>query len=419
MKNFLKFLITKLLIFKAKQYLKRHRTQIIAITGSIGKTSTKEAIYHILKKHFKTYRSPCGFNTDIGLSLAILQEEESGFSSITAWLKILQRVLFDVKKPFEKIILEMGADHPGDIKKLIQIAKPKIGVITNINPVHLGKGQFKDLKDIQKEKNMLIKNMESNCMAVLNFDDELVRDMHTGAQKVSYGTSEECSVRASDVEVLNTSIKFKVTYKGEAVHFKVPVLGKFQIYTILPAITVALKLGINLHDCAKILEDYKMPKSRMNPIPGINKSTIIDSSYNSSPTATLRALELLDELKAERKIAALGTMNELGEMTKEAHLTLGGQASKVAKILIAVGPEAVTIKQGATEAGMKEENIYTFFDSEEAGHFLKNEISPKDLILVKGSQNKVRMERLVKLIMEKPGQAGALLCRQGEEWDKI
>ena len=130
-------------------------------------------------------------------------------------------------------------------------------------------------------------------------------------------------------------------------------------------------------------------------------------------------MELLSELKGKRKIAALGTMNELGEMNKEAHLTLGEQASKVAEILITVGPEAATIKQGAVEAGMKEKNIYTFFDSEEAGHFLKNEITPKDLILVKGSQNKVRMERLVKIIMDKPSQASELLCRQGDEWEKV
>ena len=157
----------------------------------------------------------------------------------------------------------------------------------------------------------------------------------------------------------------------------------------------------------------------MNPLPGVNKSTIIDSSYNASPVSMARALELLVELKADRKIAALGTMNELGDMSREAHFALGADAAHAADILVAVGPEAATIKQGASKAGMPEKRIYTFFDSEEAGYFLKDFLEPKDLILVKGSQNRVRMERLVKIIMAHPEKAGALLCRQDKAWEKI
>lgn len=419
MKTLFKFLITKILAFQARRYLKKHRVQVIAVTGSIGKTSTKEAIYHILKNRFKIYASPQGFNTNLGVSLAILQEEKSGFSSPIIWFKILKRAFFDKKKIYQKIVIEMGADKPGDIKKLTKIAKPKIGVITNINPVHLAKGQFKDLEDIRKEKNSLIKNMTSNCIAILNYDDPLVRSMDTGSEKVSYGTKMDMDVSAFDIETLNTATKFTISHKGEDHKFKVPVLGSFQVNILLPAIAVALKLGMNLKECNEALKNFKLPPSRMNPIPGINDCSIIDSSYNASPTSMAKALELLSELKADRKIAVLGTMNELGDITKEAHLTLGAQAVHVAKILVAIGPEAATIKQGAVDAGMQEDNIYTFFDSEDAGHFLKTFLTAKDLILVKGSQNKVRMERLVKLIMGHPEQAGILLCRQDDAWEKI
>lgn len=419
MKSLFRFIITKILTSKARRHLKKHRTQVIAITGSIGKTSTKEAIFHLLKNRFKTSCSPKGFNTELGMSLAILQEEESGFSSPIAWLKILKRVFTKKPEIYQKIILEMGADKPGDIKKLLKIAQPKIAVITNVNPVHLEKKQFRDLEDIRKEKNSLIKNMPIYGVAVLNFDDPLVKTMKTGAHKISYGISEGVAVRASEIRVSSKNLHFKVSYKGEKVSFRVPVLGSFQVYILLPAIAAGLKLGMNLEECAQALKDVKLPPSRMNSVPGINKSTIIDSSYNASPISMARALELLAELKAGRKIAALGTMNELGGMGKEAHLNLGAQAVQAADILVAVGSEAATIKQGAIEAGMKEKQIYTFFDSEEAGYFLKDFLEPKDLILVKGSQDRVRMERLVKIIMAEPDEAPILLCRQDKAWEKI
>ncbi|MBU1017769.1 UDP-N-acetylmuramoyl-tripeptide--D-alanyl-D-alanine ligase [Patescibacteria group bacterium] len=419
MKTLFRFLITKILVHKARHYLKKHRVQVIAITGSIGKTSTKEAIAHLLKKQFKVYSSPKGFNTEVGISLAILQEEQSGFSSPVAWFKILKRVLFKEPEPYQKIILEMGADKPGDIKKLIKIAPPKIGIVTNVNPVHLEKGQFENLEDIRKEKNSLIRHMPINGMAVLNFDDPMVKSMETSAHRVRYGLGEGMDVGVSDITLSSKQIRFQVSYKGESLPFKVPLLGRFQVYVLLPAIAVGLKLGMNLQECAEALADFKLPSSRMNPLPGINDSTIIDSSYNASPTSMTKALELLAELPAKRKIAVLGTMNELGDLNKEAHRTLGTQGAEAAKVLIAVGSEASTIKEGAIEAGMAEDNVYTFFDSEEAGHFLKDFLRPDDLILVKGSQNRVRMERLVKLIMKYPEKARDLLCRQDKAWEKI
>lgn len=392
---------------------------MIAITGSIGKTSAKEAIYHLLKNHFKVYKSPQGFNTEVGISLAILQEEKSGFSSTVEWLKILKRAFFKKKEPYQKIILEMGADRPGDIKKLISIAKPKIGIITNVNPVHLSKGQFKDLADIQKEKGSLIKNMAKDGLAILNYDDPLVKSMETHATKISYGTEDELDIKGSSIKAHSKNITFQTKYKGETVDFKVPVLGSFQIDILLPAIAVGVKLGMSLQECAEALEDYQTPPGRMSAIDGINDSLIVDSSYNASPTSNEKALELLRELPAKRKIAAMGTMNELGEFTKEAHLKLGAQAANVSNILITVGPEASIIKQGAIEAGMPEKNIYTFFDSEGAGHFLQKELRPNDLILVKGSQNRVRMEKMVKMIMKKPEKASILLCRQDSAWHNI
>jgi len=416
MKTIFRILITAILKWKAKRFLKKHRVQVIAITGSMGKSSTRQAIYTLLKKHFDVYSSPEGFNTEIGMSLAILQEEESGFSSIVKWFKILKHVFFEKKNPYQKIILEMGADCPGDIKKLVKIAPPKIGIITGIAPVHLGKGQFKNVHEIAKEKNQLIAHLRATDTAIVNEDDVLVAEMKTGGKRVTFGTKTSAELRASDIVMTEKSIRFTVHFKGREQNFRVPVLGAFQIHVLLPAIAVGLELGLSLEQCAEALTDFKLPPGRMNPIPGMNDSHIIDSSYNASPKTVEAALELMEGLQAERKIVALGTMNELGEMSKDAHLTIGKRAANVGDLFIFVGPEATTLKKAITDAGISENKIYTFFDSEEAGHFLKTKIEPGDLILVKGSQNRVRMEKLVKVIMKQPEKAKALLCRQEEEW---
>ena len=419
MKSFFRSIIGFLLALKARAYLKKHNVQVIAVTGSVGKTSTKEAIYKVLSSKFDVYASKKSFNTEFGLSLAVLQENESGFSSPVAWLRILGRALFRKKKVYKKIVLEMGADKPGDIKRLVRIAPPKIAVVTAVRPVHMADGQFSGLEAIAREKGVLVKSLPREGMAVLNNDDECVRNMQTPAGRFSYGAEGPAMLTAEDVKATAKGLKFKAVYRGETGEFSVPVIGAFQVYVLLPAIAVGLQMGMKLGECASALSDFQLPPGRMNPIAGINRSQIIDSSYNASPTTMEAALDVLDSIYAPRKIAALGTMNELGELTHEAHIALGGRAARVADILIAVGHEAPTIKRGALEAGMKEADIFTFFDSEEAGNFLKDRLKQGDLVLVKGSQNKVRMERLVKLIMKEPHKAKDLLCRQGKAWKNI
>jgi len=418
MKAIFKLIIRGLISFKAKQFLKQHHVQVIGITGSIGKTSTKEAIYTVLKKKFNVHSSQKSFNTEFGLSLAVLQEEESGFSSVRAWFKILKRVFLTKKVVYQKIILEMGADSPGDLKKLIKIASPQISVITNVNPVHMNDEQFKNLDAIAKEKSTLIRYLPKAGVAILNYDDKRVRQMETAAFKITYGIHSPAMLMASNIKANTKDIKFLVTFKDQSENFVVPVIGKFQVYILLPAIAVGLQMGMKLYEIKEALKEFKLPAGRMNPIPGINKSQIIDASYNASPTTMETALDLLDSLKAKRKIAALGTMNELGESSYEAHIEAGIKASKVSDLLILVGKEGATYKKGAMKAGMPENKIYTFFDSIEAGQWLKNELDSGDLILIKGSQNLVRMERLVKAIMKEPLKAEYLLCRQGKAWEK-
>jgi len=418
MKFFFRSIIGFVLTSRAKSFLKKHRTQIIAITGSVGKTSTKEAIYTLLKSKFDVATGKKGFNTEIGLSLAVLQEDESGFTSASAWLGILKRAFFEKKIVHKKLILEMGADKPGDLRKLIKIAPPVIAVITNVNPVHLAKGQFRNIDEIAKEKSTLVRHLPKSGLAILNADDPRVQSMETPAGKLTYGVNNDAMLMAGNISASSKMLKFSVAYRGHSHAFEVPVIGEFQIYVLLPAIAVGLSMGMTLAECAEALKNLKTPQGRMNHIAGRNQSHIIDSSYNSSPTTVIAALNVLGGLRAKRKISALGMMNELGDMSYEAHITMGEKAAQVSDIIFAVGKEAPTIKKGAMSVGMKEENIFTFFDSRDAGLALADKLESGDLVLVKGSQNMVRMERLVKEIMKEPDKASELLCRQGEAWEK-
>ena len=283
----------------------------------------------------------------------------------------------------------------------------------------MAEGQFSSIESIAKEKGQLVRALPREGMAILNNDDPNVRSMQTSAGKFTYGVHDDALLKATEIKAGAKELKFKATYKDEVGEFAVPVLGEFQVYVLLPAIAVGLQLGMKLGECVQALSNFQLPPGRMNPIAGLNRSQIIDSSYNASPATVETALGVLSEIKASRKIAALGSMNELGEMTHEAHIKIGKRAAQVADILVAVGHEAPAIKRGALEAGMKEEVVFTFFDSEEAGNFLKDRLKPGDLVLAKGSQNKVRMERFVKLIMKEPHKAERLLCRQGKAWQKI
>ncbi len=419
MKVAFKYIITYLLKAKARAFLAQNKVEVIAITGSVGKTSTKEAIYAVLKSKFDVASSKKSFNTDIGMCLAILGQHQSGFSSVTAWFKILKQVFLEEIKAPSKMVLEMGADKPGDLERLMRIAPPVISVVTNVNEVHLGPGQFPNIEAIAKEKSTLVRLLPQSATAVLNADDERVINMPTRANKLTFGLSETADLKAKAIHSTSVGLSFSVEYKGKTEAFSLPIIGEFQVYVMLPAIAVGLSMGMSLKECITALADYQLPPGRMSPIEGLNDSHILDGSYNASPKTVETSLAMVHDFRAPRKIIALGTMNELGELSYEAHLKAGEQAARVGQLLIFVGKEASALKKGAMNAGFKESAIYTFFNSIDAGVFLADKLREDDLILVKGSQNAVRMERFVEKIMKEPMKAGELLCRQGEGWGII
>jgi UDP-N-acetylmuramoyl-tripeptide--D-alanyl-D-alanine ligase len=425
----MKQFVQKILYVLSKAVLKKYKPEIIGITGSMGKTSTKEAVFAVLSSQFKVRQNLKNYNNEIGVPLSILGAE-SGYKSIFKWFGVilhgLKLIFFSDSNYPRILILEMGADHPGDIKYLIDLAPLKIGVVTGIGPAHLE--FFESIDKIVKEKRLIISRLEPDGFAVLNRDDKEVYGMRdkTRAKILTYGFDEEADVKALEESVIGEGVEiegvnFKLSYQGSTVPIFISgVLGRQHIYAALAGATVGIIYGMNLVEIAEGLKNYKAPKGRMNLVSGIKNTLIIDDTYNASPIPTEKALEVLQLIRLpaedDKKIAVLGDMLELGGFSEEGHREVGRVAAKSGiDYLVTVGEKSRDITRGALESGMAEDKVFNFSTPEEAGRFAQNKIKQGDLILVKGSQG-VRMEKVVKELMAEPLLACELLVRQDKEW---
>lgn len=409
--------LAKNLVIKTLATLARRRipkqAELIGITGSVGKTTAKEAATKILQTQFKVFASRKNYNSEIGLPLALL-EEDSGYSSGTAWGAILARA---TAKSFskliaDKIILEMAVDHPGDMKNLLKVVQPKIGVVTAVEAVHLATGQFDSAQEIAVEKGMLIEALPKNGTAILNNDDPLVRKIETKAHRLTFGIKAAADLKASVIKETLAGLSATLTYRNQKTTLRVPILGTHNLYPLLAAIAIGLTTGMTLEKCAAALVDFTLPPGRLNLIAGINNSQIIDGSYNANPASTLAALVTLSHLPSKgkgRKIAVLGQMNELGKASAKFHKQIGSAALKAADLIVGVYGDA-NIYIDLAKRSNKSAQFFETADS--AGDYLRKELKAGDLVLVKGSQNNVRLENCVKKIMREPRQAEKLLCRQ-------
>lgn len=418
MKKILQFILKSL----AKAVIKKYQPKVIAITGSVGKTSTKEAIFAVLQDKFITRAPAKNFNNEIGTPLTILGQKKSPAKNILAWLWIfvvsLKLLIIRDKNYPEVLVLEMGADKPGDIKYLTSIAKPDISVITAIGASHIE--FFRSIANIVKEKSSILDRLDKDGLAVINNDDANLQKLISEYKNKIYtfGKKEGSSVKISDIHISkkdnNYGTSFKLIYQGAEVPMFLPyVLGWQHSYAAASAAAVALYLGINLVDVGKKLLKYKPARGRTNLIRGIKNTWIIDDSYNASPQSAKAALDLLADMPiVGHKIAVLGDMLELGALTEEAHQEVGRELVRLGiDYLFVVGERSRDIARGAKEAGMDEDNIYHFPYTKEAGIFLQERLKENDVILVKGSRG-AKMEQIVYEIMAKPWQAKDLLVGQ-------
>ena len=415
----------------AKAYIERYHPQIIAVTGNVGKTSTKEAIAAVLSGHKKVRTSGGNLNNEIGVPLTVLGDYTEEYykkgGTASFWLKVLAVGLAGLlgrrKKYPEILLMEYGADKPGDIARLAASFKPHIALVTAVGEIPVHVEFFSGPEEVSEEKSELVKSLENSDFAILNFDDPMVLGMRdkTKAKVLTFGFGEGAMVKTSNFdfrvggngEPLGTV--FKLHYGESFVPVKLNgSLGKSQAWSASAAAAVGLILGLNLVQITEALSHYRGPAGRLKILEGVKNSWIIDDTYNAAPASTRLALETLKELSAKRKIAVLGDMLELGQYGIAAHREAGNFAGSFADILITVGPGGKLIADSAGNQFSKE-NILNFKTSLEAGKKAQEIIQEGDLILVKGSQG-MRMEKVVEEIMAEPERKKELLARQSEKW---
>jgi len=425
MKDLIKSLVVRALIWEAQAVLLRHKPYIIGVTGNLGKTSTKDAIYAVMKDHFHVRRSEKSMNSEFGVPLTILGEK-SGWNNPIKWILVLARGFF---VPFDKeypthLVLEIGADRPGDIKSIASWIKPDITVVTQFGQVPVHVEFFKDREAVVQEKGYLVEALRDTGFFIYNKDDHDSEKLlgKTDAKKVSIGIHEGADVAATHVKLYGTPLagtEADVIMDGKNHHLVLPeVVGKSPVYCALPALAVARILAIPPEIACAALRDADKPKGRMRLLSGMNGSMIIDDSYNASPKATEHGLKTLSEIEVTgRKIAVLGDMLELGDYTHDEHYKIGKMAAASCHKLFTVGIRSRVTAEGALVEKMSDDNIMQCDTSIEAGKELVKIIQAGDVIYIKGSQS-MRMERAIKMILSETHNPKSVLVRQEDEWSR-
>jgi UDP-N-acetylmuramoyl-tripeptide--D-alanyl-D-alanine ligase len=361
--------------------VKKYKPGIIGITGNVGKTSTKEMIFSVLKSERRVRCPSKSFNNEIGLPLAILGEWENT-GRFFFWLSVLWRSIYQLliknKSYPDLLVLEYGIDKPGDMSYLLEIAKPSVGVFTAMSDIPVHVEFFSGPEAVFREKSKLITHLPATGFAVLNADNDLILSLcsQMRAHTVTFGFSEKADVRITNFEnkldIKTGGISFKLNYGGSLVPVRLEgVFGKGMAYSAAASAAVGLIFGINLIKIAESLANYQPPSGRMRFIKGIRESIIIDDTYNASPLAMKEALDVLSNLKAKRKIAVLGDMLELGKYTFEGHEMIGRLAAKIVDVLFTIGIRGKLIAESARRAGLRTDQIFHFESINELSRVLQ------------------------------------------------
>jgi UDP-N-acetylmuramoyl-tripeptide--D-alanyl-D-alanine ligase len=343
---------------------------VVGVTGSIGKTTTKEFIFTLISSQYRVLKSEGNFNNHIGLPLSILRLSED----------------------HEAAVLEYGMSTPGEIQALTRIAAPDIAVITNIKPVHLE--FFSSLEEIACAKKEILEGMKPEGTAILNGDDELIRKIAQDwrGKKIYFGLSAACRVRASNIQNRGwEGISFDLSLGKRTQKVRLPFLNRGYLFNFLAAAGVAQELQVSIENILERSGHLKLFNNRGSHYKLNNDMRLIDDSYNSNPDALESALKSLTELPGGRKVAVLGDMLELGKSEIEFHIQAGN-------ILITVGPLSRYMAEGALENGMDKNSISSFQDSTEASEKISDLLRAKDIIMVKGSRG-IHMEEIIKSLM--------------------
>lgn len=350
----------------AASWRRKLNLRVIGITGSVGKSTTKEAIAQVLSQRYQTLKSNANLNNEIGLPLNILR----------------------LTPVHQRAVLEMGFYIPGDIKLLCEIAQPHVGVITNIGTVHAERAGSKE--NIAAGKSELLEALPAapEGIAILNYDDPYVRPMknRTNARIFFYGTDSNADLWADNVDSNGLEgIRFRMHYRKETLHIHVPMIGRHSVETALRASAVGLVEGLGWDEIIRGLKESSAQLS-LSVVRSKNGAIIIDDTYNASPESTLAALNLLGELKGQ-KIGVLGDMLELGQYEQEGHEKVGFRAAEVVDILLTLGTRAHMLAEAARKGGLSKNAVFEFEEIEDVIDWLNKNLNSNQAVLIKGSHS--------------------------------
>ena len=360
----------------ARYWRRKLDLRVVGITGSVGKSTTKEMVAEVLSTRYRTLKSPGNLNNEIGLPLTILR----------------------LSTGHQRAVLEMGFYVPGEIAFLCDIALPQVGVVTNIGTVHAERAGSQEA--IARGKSELVQALPPapEGVAILNFDDPWVRQMEekTKARVFFYGLSREANLWADNVVGLGLEgIRFRLHYQGETLHVRIPLIGRHSVHTALRAAAVGLAEGMNWQEVLEGLHQGHT-QLRLAAVRTQTGALLLDDTYNASPESMLAALNLLDELGG-RKVAVLGDMLELGPYERTGHEMVGLRAAQVANLLLTLGERAHLIADAARRAGMRKTSILEFREFEPLMEWLKTNLTKEDAVLIKGSHG-LRMDRIASML---------------------
>lgn len=426
--SFFKKIIVAILTWEARLVLSRYKPRIIAVTGSVGKTTTKDAIYAALSPSLRIRKSQKSFNSELGVPLTILGLENA-WQNPFKWMGNIMSglmLIIERKEYPEWLVVEVGADRPNDIRNVAQWLRPDIAVITAIPEIPVHVEFFDSPEAVLYEKRQLAEYMKPGGKLVINGDDPRMSDMRSDfhGRTVTFGMEANDDFIAQDGAVLYEDGKpIGMTFQAhhgaaaQAIHIYGS-LGYPRIYSAIAALAVAQNVGVDMAQASGGLTQWSPPPGRMRILPGIRGSVLIDDTYNSSPAAALAALDTLRSIETTgRKIAIMGDMLELGRFSTDAHRLVGERAAQASDMLVTVGFRARAMGEAALDNGMADDRVreYEIGEAERVGVELAPEIQEGDIILVKGSQS-MRMEKTVALLLADPSKASELLVRQEAEW---
>ncbi|MBC7746636.1 UDP-N-acetylmuramoyl-tripeptide--D-alanyl-D-alanine ligase [Pedobacter sp.] len=411
-KNFIQKRLQKLTV----KYLKKHTPKLVVVTGSVGKTGTKLAIATVLAEKYRVRVHEGNHNTHMSVPLAILGVDyPEDVHSISAWLAVFSAINLRIKgeKDVDVIVQELGTDFPGDISLFGTYLHPDIAVVTAVSPEHME--FFHDIEAVAKEE--LSVAAYSN-LTIINRDDIDVSFSHlTETHSIdTYGLSEAAEYRIDldDASPLEGKMGRFIGPEWDAVSVNLQLVGVHNIKAAVAAGVVGIRLGLSSQQVAVGLSKVTPVAGRMQLLRGMNGSTLIDDTYNSSPLAAIAAIETLYAIDAPQRIAILGSMNELGAFSEEAHkqVALHCDPNKLAWV-VTIGKEAATYL--APVALAKGCQVKSFDSPYQAGGFVHGVIEPGAVILAKGSQNGVFAEEALKVLLHST-EDEELLVRQSPAW---